>query len=140
MANNIPLTDADRWDWLILLRDEALKELQSGATGVVVTCSALKQRYRDVIRIASYNRHNVSVRFVYLSASVDMLMARLKARKDHYMKDTMLKSQFRDLEPPTADETDVSTVDCSVSLAEAQAMAKSVVQQVMARDGNTAIR
>ncbi|KAK6843154.1 glucokinase [Apiospora arundinis] len=52
MRNGIPLTDADRWDWLTLLREESLRQLSKGNESVVLTCSALKRKYRDVIRVA----------------------------------------------------------------------------------------
>ncbi|KAL9117340.1 MAG: hypothetical protein Q9187_006122, partial [Circinaria calcarea] len=96
MAQNIPLTDIDRWDWLIALREAAVARLSLSAssatkphTGVVVTCSALKRRYRDVIRIAAYNDHNVVVHFIYLRADEEVLMKRVLARKGHYMKSAM---------------------------------------------------
>ncbi|PBP15520.1 glucokinase [Diplocarpon rosae] len=60
MSRGIPLTDADRWDWLIRLRTEAMARLAStGAQGVVLTCSALKRKYRDVIRVAPYYSHDL---------------------------------------------------------------------------------
>ncbi|KAG9570107.1 shikimate kinase, partial [Aureobasidium melanogenum] len=134
MANNIPLTDADRWDWLILLRDQAVAALNTGASGVVLTCSALKRKYRDVIRVASYNDHNVLVHFIYLSATQELLLQRVHGRVGHYMKDSMVKSQFDALEPPTEDERDVMSVDVSGDFASVQKLALEVVNQVMASD------
>ncbi|KAI4717525.1 shikimate kinase [Aureobasidium sp. EXF-10727] len=134
MANNIPLTDADRWDWLILLRDQAVHALATGASGVVLTCSALKRKYRDVIRVASYNDSNVLVHFIYLSATQELLLQRVHGRVGHYMKDSMVKSQFEALEPPTVDERDVMSVDVSGDFASVQALAVEVVNQVMASD------
>lgn len=134
MANNIPLTDADRWDWLILLRDQAVAALNTGASGVVLTCSALKRKYRDVIRVASYNDHNVLVHFIYLSATQELLLQRVHGRVGHYMKDSMVKSQFDALEPPTEDERDVMSVDVSGDFASVQRLALEVVNQVMASD------
>jgi len=83
MSHGIPLTDQDRWDWLIVLRRAAMSTLTStpSPAGVVVTCSALKQRYRDVIRIAHYNSPDVLVHFVYLHASEEVLLQRVGARK-----------------------------------------------------------
>ncbi|KAK6006556.1 hypothetical protein QM012_006966 [Aureobasidium pullulans] len=134
MANNIPLTDADRWDWLILLRDQAVAALNTGASGVVLTCSALKRKYRDVIRVASYNDNNVLVHFIYLSATQELLLQRVHGRVGHYMKDSMVKSQFDALEPPTTDERDVMSVDVSGDFASVQKLALEVVNQVMASD------
>ncbi|KAK5152550.1 hypothetical protein LTR04_006416 [Oleoguttula sp. CCFEE 6159] len=134
MANNIPLTDADRWDWLILLRQQALASLDAGAPGVVLTCSALKRKYRDVIRIASYNDHDVLVHFVYLRADQDTLLARVHGRVGHYMKDSMVKSQFEALEEPTADEPDVLAIDVRGSMAEVQKLALDAVSEALAAD------
>ncbi|GAB7348542.1 hypothetical protein MBLNU459_g6935t2 [Dothideomycetes sp. NU459] len=134
MANNIPLTDADRWDWLILLRDQSVAALNSGASGVVMTCSALKRKYRDVIRIASYNDHNVLVHFIYLHASQEVLLQRVHSRVGHYMKDSMVRSQFEALEPPTKEEKDVLSVDVTGDFASVQQLALEVVNEVMATD------
>lgn len=120
MSQGIPLTDADRWDWLTKLRDESLSQINSGSQGVVVTCSALKRKYRDVIRVAPYYSHDVLVHFVYLHATEEVLLARVGARKGHFMGAAMVKSQFGILEAPGADETDVISVDVSGSLEEVE--------------------
>ncbi|OJD37655.1 shikimate kinase [Diplodia corticola] len=136
MGNGIPLTDADRWDWLILLREQSVRELETGASGVVVTCSALKKKYRDVIRVASYNNVKVVVHFVYLQATEEMLMARVRARPGHYMKDNMVRSQFESLEEPDHDELskDVLAVDVSGTMPQVQALALGLVQEVLKQD------
>jgi gluconokinase len=113
MANGIPLTDADRWDWLTLLREESLRQLALGAEGVVLTCSALKRKYRDVIRVAPYFSHDVLLHFIYLHAPEPVLLERVALRKGHYMGAHMVRSQFAILEPPTKEETDVISVDVS---------------------------
>ncbi|KAL0261005.1 hypothetical protein SLS55_004697 [Diplodia seriata] len=136
MGNGIPLTDADRWDWLILLREQAVRELETGASGVVVTCSALKKKYRDVIRVASYNNVKVLVHFVYLQATEEMLMARVRARPGHYMKDNMVRSQFESLEEPDQEELskDVLAVDVSGTMPQVQGLALGLVQEVLKQD------
>ena len=84
MANGHPLTDADRWDWLVVLRQHAVETLKAAAAdsattnttagdGVIVTCSALKRKYRDVLRVATYNDPSVLVHFVFLNASEALL-------------------------------------------------------------------
>ncbi|KAI0851416.1 carbohydrate kinase [Daldinia vernicosa] len=113
MANGIPLTDADRWDWLTALREESLRKLADGAEGVVLTCSALKRKYRDVIRVAPYYSHDVVLHFIYLHAPEAVLLERVGLRQGHYMGANMVHSQFSILEPPTAEETDVISVDVS---------------------------
>ncbi|KAG0639822.1 P-loop containing nucleoside triphosphate hydrolase protein [Tuber brumale] len=131
MANGIPLTDDDRWDWLETLRNKAVEELQSGAEGCVVTCSCLKRRYRDVIRIAGREADDVVVRFVYLRASEELLLKRVRARKNHYMKDDMVHSQFTALEEPDESEVDVISVDVSGSLAGVQNLTMERVRGCM---------
>jgi gluconokinase len=141
MAANIPLDDADRWDWLILLRDQALDSLKKGAKGVVVTCSALKKKYRDVIRTARlYDEDpNAAVQFVYLRASKETLLARVGARQGHYMKDAMVTSQLAALEEPDKDEVeklrDVQIIDVKGSQLEVQNLAQAAVDSVFQRDG-----
>lgn len=113
MSAGIPLTDADRWDWLTALREASLNELDNGNPGVVLTCSALKRKYRDVIRVAPYFSPNLYLHFIYLDASEELLLQRVMARQNHYMGANMVHSQFDILEPPTKDEIDVITIDVS---------------------------
>ncbi|KAI9862575.1 MAG: hypothetical protein M1813_004427 [Trichoglossum hirsutum] len=134
MAEGIPLTDADRWDWLVLLRQKAVEKLAAGYDGVVLTCSALKRKYRDVIRIAAYNDHDVIVRFVYLRANEKVLLERVRARKGHYMKDSMVKSQINSLEEPDESEIDVLSVDVSGSLSSVQGAALAKVEESLGED------
>ncbi len=100
MAAGIPLTDDDRWPWLDTLR----AELES-SDRIVVTCSALKRSYRDVLRAAG------EVRFVHLDIDRQTALDRVGGRDDHFMKADMVDSQFADLEPPADDETDVTVID-----------------------------
>ncbi|KAL2757528.1 hypothetical protein ACRALDRAFT_1079710 [Sodiomyces alcalophilus JCM 7366] len=113
MSNGIPLTDADRWDWLTILREESRKRLASGSDGVVLTCSALKRKYRDVIRVAGYYDHSLLIHFIFLHAPENVLLKRVQARKNHYMGANMVSSQFSILELPQQDEKDVITIDVS---------------------------
>ncbi|MCJ1483714.1 hypothetical protein MMC06_003882 [Schaereria dolodes] len=143
MAHNIPLTDNDRWDWLIMLREAAVTRLSPSASsatkphdGVVVTCSALKRKYRDVIRIAAYNDHQVAVHFIYLRADEGVLMKRVQGRTGHYMKNTMVHSQMEILEEPDQEEQgrDVLEVDCGPSLTQVQRMVVGTVREALADD------
>lgn len=131
MASGIPLTDDDRWDWLETLRNKAVEELEGGAQGCVVTCSALKRKYRDVIRTAGQEADDVVVRFVYLRASEALLLQRVRQRANHYMKDDMVKSQFMALEEPDATETDVIPIDVTGTLQQVQSAALARVEDVM---------
>lgn len=138
MAAGIPLNDEDRWDWLILLRDQALQDLKNGAKGVVITCSALKKKYRDVIRTARlYDEEpDANVHFVYLRADKETLLARVRSRQGHYMKDSMVESQFAALEEPDELEVkqlkDVEIVDVKGGIAEVSQLASDAVDRVLA--------
>jgi len=138
MSAGTPLNDEDRWDWLILLRDQALSALKHGANGVVVTCSALKKKYRDVIRTARlYDEDpNANVHFVYLRADKQTLITRVRARQGHYMKDAMIESQFAALEEPDEAECkqlkDVEVVDVTGTMQDVQNLASNAVDRVLA--------
>jgi len=95
MANGIPLNDEDRAGWLAMLADIIHAGLIKGQSGVIA-CSALKEKYRQVLRVNSEK-----VKFVYLKGSYKLILARMKNRKGHYMKPGMLNSQFDILEEPT---------------------------------------
>lgn len=111
MASGQPLADADRWDWLISLREAAIKQLRS-SNSVIVTCSALKHKYRDVIRVANYEHPSVQVHFVYLKVDEKTLRKRVAERVGHYMKEGMVHSQMAALEEPEEElEWDVLQVD-----------------------------
>ncbi|KAK5947019.1 hypothetical protein PMZ80_001165 [Knufia obscura] len=111
MGSGIPLTDADRWDWLIALKNEAIKQLQT-SNACIVTCSALKKKYRDVIRVANYEHPTVQIHFVYLKVDEEVLQKRVAERIGHYMKQEMVHSQMVALEEPDEDvETDVMKID-----------------------------
>lgn len=117
MGNGIPLTDEDRWDWLISLRKAAIGALSPSEAnnfhppaGVVVACSALKQKYRDVMRIAAYGSPSVQIQFIYLKLSEEVLMQRVSQRTSHYMKSDMVRSQMQALEEPEK-EWDAITIN-----------------------------
>jgi len=93
MSRAIPLTDADRADWLQALRDLICQQLKAKESAVIA-CSALKQAYRDYLQV------DPSIRFIYLQGSYDLIHQRLKKRNYHYMPSTLLDSQFEVLEEP----------------------------------------
>src|SRR5260370_15464257 len=97
MRAGSPLTDADRQDWLLRVADwvdERLDEQQSG----VITCSALKRSYRNLI-----NRRGYGVVFVFLAGAKTTIAQRLAARHGHFMPPTLLDSQLAALEEPKPD-------------------------------------
>jgi carbohydrate kinase (thermoresistant glucokinase family) len=91
-----PLTDEDRWPWLQRIADWIDEHLANG-TPTVVTCSALKKKYRDVLR-------RPDMALVYLDIDHEVLIQRMAARHGHFFPAKLLESQLRDLEPPTPDE------------------------------------
>lgn len=95
MRAGTPLTDEDRMPWLATIRDW----LTAADGDVVVTCSALRRRYRDVLRGAES-----SVRFVHLHGSKELLADRMVARQGHFMPAALLTSQLATLEPLEPDE------------------------------------
>lgn len=101
MAAGIPLTDADRADWLQRLQDE-LAAARACGTSVVLACSALKRRYRDLLRAA-----DPELRFAHLAGPRELIAERMQSRTAHYMPLSLLDSQLRDLEPLAADEAGV---------------------------------
>ncbi|KAL4933904.1 gluconokinase [Aspergillus undulatus] len=143
MSTGTPLTDADRWDWLISLRSAATTLLtpnpnnpsSPAPAGVVVACSALKKKYRDVMRVAAYGSPNVRIHFVYLKLDRTELYARVSARQAHYMKPGMVESQLRDLEEPGQGEWDVLTVDVRGTAGDVQREVMRVVEGVMVAGG-----
>lgn len=93
-----PLDDDDRWPWLEKVADWIEEHLDAGRNGVI-TCSALKRSYREIL-----NRRGTGVEFVFLAGSMDLISARIAARHGHFMPTSLLASQFADLEEPTAEE------------------------------------
>ena len=114
ISDGISLTDEDRMPWLASIVDAATTICESGQT-VVVACSALRKLYRDELRKCEY-----PVRFIFLRAPMDVIAQRLERRKDHFAGPSIIKSQFETLEPPTKEESDVTTV--SVAKAPSAAM------------------
>ena len=98
MAAGIPLTDDDRADWLRALAARLREANESGA-GVVITCSALKRSYRDLLRTAAPD-----VQFVYLKGSRDLIAERVAGRRGHFMPASLLDSQLATLEEPDSEE------------------------------------
>ena len=96
MAAGHPLDDADRWPWLARVAEWIRARTANGRPGIV-TCSALKRSYRDVLR-------GPDVVFVYLAGSRELIARRLAARHGHFMPPALLDSQFATLEPPGPDE------------------------------------
>jgi gluconokinase len=96
MRAGTPLTDADRGAWLRAIAAWIDEHIAAGKDGVV-TCSALKRAYRELLR-------RPEVQFVYLDGDRELIARRMAARRGHFFPRALLDSQFRDLEPPGPEE------------------------------------
>jgi gluconokinase len=103
MSAGEPLTDEDRYPWL----ERVGEWLTRHHGGGVVSCSALKRKYRDQLRT-----HCASIEFLYLSGSPEVIGSRMAARPGHFMPAALLQSQFDALEPLGVGEAGV-TADIS---------------------------
>jgi len=115
ISHGIPLDDSDRVPWLAALHN-AIQRWETESKNVVLACSALKQSYRDELRVGD-------VRFVYLKGSYDLIRERLRVRRGHFASESILRSQFADLEEPD----DAITVEIGNS---ADAIVSQVVQKL----------
>lgn len=123
MREGHPLSDEDRTVWLDAL---SRKLPEHAATGVVLTCSALRQRYRDVLRTAAVP----SLRFVFLSISLDDARVRVASRPGHLFPASLVASQFETLEDPST-ENGVLSLDAMRPTSE---LACAVTKWVFGRD------
>jgi gluconokinase len=101
MRSGHPLNDADRLPWLHVIAGVIDRWRADGESGVL-TCSALKRAYRDLII-----GERSGVALVYLKGSREVIGARMAARHEHYMPLALLDSQFAALEEPAADENPI---------------------------------
>ena len=124
MAAGTPLTDDDRYPWLARIAERIGAGEQAGES-LVVTCSALRRPYRDLLRDG-----HPSVRFVYLEVDGAVLRERVTSRHHEYMPAALLDSQITALEPPQADEP-VITVDAAGPVA---ATVAAVLDEAGVRD------
>lgn len=108
MRSGVALQDKDRWPWLDRIGQYLA---QPHAKGCVVACSALKRAYRDRIR-----QQAGEVCFVFLDGDFELIDQRLRQRVGHYMQPGLLDSQFRTLEKPGVDETDVICLPITESM------------------------
>jgi gluconokinase len=102
MHSGIPLTDEDRWPWLRLIGDW-MSEQEAAGVSAVVTCSALRRVYRDLLR-----ENRPAVRFCHMTPPEAEIADRLEHRAGHYMPPSLLPSQLATLEPLEPDEPGVT--------------------------------
>ena len=91
MSSGVALNDNDRYEWLIKIKNEILKRNKS--QNIVVTCSALKEKYRTLLGPQNF-------KLVYLKVSKKTALKRIRSRQGHFMPDSLVDSQFAILEEP----------------------------------------
>jgi len=121
MTAGTPLTDEDRWPWLYAIADWMDAVMARGDNGIV-TCSALKRGYRDVLLTG-----RPGVALIYLKGDKGLIGERLSARVGHFMPPALLDSQFHSLEEPGPDE--------NPHVIDVDAAPDEVVQRILARTG-----
>ncbi len=119
MRSGHPLTDEDRWPWLEALA-AWIGEREAAAQSALVSCSALKRSYRDVLR-----HGHPSVWFAHLIAPTGVIEDRLEHRQGHYMPPSLLPSQLETLQPLDPDEPGAAI--------EASGTPAEIVDEVLAR-------
>ncbi|BFM12024.1 gluconokinase [Simiduia litorea] len=108
MSKGIPLQDEDRIPWLNSLREIIATHLQQN-TGMVLSCSALKRSYRDILG------HEPSITYICLILNQHSLSNRVMARTNHFMPSSLLASQLQALELPQEDEQSI-TLDATLPI------------------------
>jgi gluconokinase len=98
MSRGVPLTDDDRAQWLRSLA-RRIREARDAGTGLVMSSSALKRSYRDILRAEAGD-----LRFVFLRGERALIAERLAGRSGHFMPPSLLDSQLATLEEPSPDE------------------------------------
>lgn len=153
MSRGEPLTDADRAGWLQALAEhETAAPPTSSSPHLVITCSALKRHYRDILRLGSENAGDLRIRFIFLLAPEEVLRERAEKRKGHFAGANLVRSQFKILEMPRPDlkeeeggeheggEKDVIVVDVDRGVEEVERAVIEVVRTEMGREEDDFLR
>ncbi|MFP5252666.1 MAG: gluconokinase [Actinomycetes bacterium] len=128
MRSGVPLTDEDRMPWLTALAGLVGARVAEGRS-VVLTCSALRRAYRDVL---GSRVPDGSLLFVHLTAPFPVLERRMAARPEHFMPVTLLRSQLDTLEPLDDDERGV-VIDVTPDLDEVVPRVLDALRSAVAR-------
>jgi gluconokinase len=134
MHAGVALTEEDRKPWIQSLNN-AIRGWFAEKRDVVLACSALRESYRNALRAGISDPS--SVRFVYLKGTYEEIDRRLKLRSEHFMPESLLKSQFAALEEPDSSEAFVvdihhpiaAIVDSIVSGPHLHSLSKSEIRQ-----------
>jgi gluconokinase len=123
MERGQPLTDADRRPWLLAIA-RWIGRQEAAGTSSIVTSSALRRPYRDLLR-----KGHASMTFVELDAPRSILEARIRGRRGHFMPVSLLESQLATLEPLEPDEPGFRVE----AAAPAEEIARVVIDRLRAR-------
>jgi gluconokinase len=129
MRDGVPLTDTDRAGWL-----QTLGEQLANQRGAVLACSALRRRYRDILRDAVSAQSSLC--FLFLDINEATSQARVAARTDHFYPASLVASQFATLENPTG-EARVLTIDGTLPLAAITANTIEWLKKINEQSGTT---
>lgn len=111
MKNGIALTDADRLPWLSIIKEKLLTKIIR-QENFVLSCSALKVSYRDILREAG------NIKFLFLKVGEEEVAERLENREGHFMPKSLIHSQIETLESPKENENDILIIDASKNASE----------------------
>lgn len=137
MHRGEPLDDSDRQGWLEALSEHAsVCTEEPGPVHIVMTCSALKREYRDILREGCRHRGNFRVRILFLDAPESVLRERAGRRKGHFVDPSLVVSQFVALERPGIDEKDTMIISVIPPLETVQRIAFDIVSEMLQKDGN----
>jgi gluconokinase len=109
MSQGIPLQDEDRWPWLQEIQSWMTAQARAGRS-TVLTCSALKQSYRQLLA-----RAEGQVLFLHLHGEADLIGQRMQGREGHFMPPTLLPSQLATLEPLSDEEIAAGSLRLDIS-------------------------
>ncbi|SPO06446.1 related to NRPS-like enzyme [Cephalotrichum gorgonifer] len=129
MSGGTPLDDKDRSEWLQRVGAHSLEAVaELGYDAVIVSCSALKRKYRDALRSQVLDA-GAQTCFLDLQGGLEVLAERLEGREGHYMSADMADGQLEAYEGPEADETDVFPIDAEESAEAVKSEAKWVLEK-----------
>ncbi|KAK0736285.1 P-loop containing nucleoside triphosphate hydrolase protein [Apiosordaria backusii] len=135
MSHNQPLTDVDREGWLQALREhESAMPKDGESRHLIMTCSALKRHYRDILRRGGQEAGDLRIRFVMLDAKPETLKKRAEQRKGHFAGKGLVDSQLEALERPEEDEEDVIVVNVEGELEDSKREVETRVREILGRE------
>jgi gluconokinase len=121
MSQGVPLQDEDRWPWLLEIQTWMTEQARAGRS-TVLTCSALKRSYRQLLSEAEGR-----VLFIHLNGEADLIIERMQGREGHFMPPALLPSQLATLEPLTREELSEGSLCLDISQSP-----KQLIEAVMA--------